>query len=102
MPRTLLGIDGDKSFVLNFKWSDNMQVDGDILDFYVNGDVAPEGRFKYQLAAGEIPAREADKANTKGRTDPLLIGLAAGAGVVAAGALAAAIALIAKNKKKQK
>ncbi|WP_146529450.1 hypothetical protein [Novipirellula artificiosorum] len=30
-----------------FKWSDNMQVEEDIMDFYVNGDVAPSGRFNY-------------------------------------------------------
>ena len=27
----------------NFKWSDNMQEDGGIMDFYLNGDVAPGG-----------------------------------------------------------
>ena len=32
---------------LNFKWSDNMQTDGDIMDFYVSGDVAPGGRFNF-------------------------------------------------------
>jgi len=30
-----------------FKWSDNMQNDNDPLDWYVNGDVAPGGRFNY-------------------------------------------------------
>jgi len=30
-----------------FKWSDNMQNDTDPLDWYVNGDVAPGGRFNY-------------------------------------------------------
>lgn len=29
-----------------FKWSDNMQAE-DPLDWYINGDVAPEGRFNY-------------------------------------------------------
>lgn len=29
-----------------FKWSDNMQ-DNDPMDWYINGDVAPEGRFNY-------------------------------------------------------
>lgn len=35
--------------VLNFefKWSDNMQEEGNIMDFYVNGDVAPGGRFNF-------------------------------------------------------
>jgi hypothetical protein len=30
-----------------FKWSDNMQNDDDPLDWYLNGDVAPGGRFNY-------------------------------------------------------
>lgn len=30
-----------------FKWSDNMQVDGDVMDFYLHGDAAPSGRFNY-------------------------------------------------------
>ena len=30
-----------------FKWSDNMQMDGDIMDFYLHGDSAPSGRFNY-------------------------------------------------------
>jgi len=29
-----------------FKWSDNMQKE-DPMDWYVNGDVAPGGRFNY-------------------------------------------------------
>jgi hypothetical protein len=32
---------------LEFKWSDNMQREGDILDFLLNGDAAPGGRFNY-------------------------------------------------------
>jgi hypothetical protein len=30
-----------------FKWSDNMQDDDDPLDWYINGDAAPGGRFNY-------------------------------------------------------
>ncbi len=45
--RSLLGITDDKSVNFEFKWSDNMQEDGNIMDFYVNGDVAPSGRFNY-------------------------------------------------------
>ena len=48
IPRAALGI-GEGDFTVNFKWSDNMQTDGDIMDFYVNGDVAPGARFKYQF-----------------------------------------------------
>ncbi len=45
VPATALGIRGSLRF--NFKLSDNMQQDGDILDFYKNGDVAPGGRFTF-------------------------------------------------------
>lgn len=50
IPKRLLGIESD-DFTVNFKWADNTQVDGDIMDFYVSGDVAPLGRFKYQYNA---------------------------------------------------
>ena len=32
---------------IEFKWNDNMQENGNIMDFYVNGDTAPGGRFNY-------------------------------------------------------
>lgn len=47
VPRELLHLDGKKTDI-RFKWSDNMQTDGDVLDFYVNGDTAPDGRFSYR------------------------------------------------------
>lgn len=45
VPRSLLGLRRKPDF--EFKWSDNMQQDGNIMDFWVNGDVAPGGRFNY-------------------------------------------------------
>ncbi len=50
--RSKLGIADDRLLNFEFKWSDNMQVDGDIMDFYVNGDVAPSGRFNYHFFIG--------------------------------------------------
>ncbi len=49
VPRKLLGKETEQANVprFNFKWSDNMQNDGDIMDFYLNGDAAPGGRFKF-------------------------------------------------------
>jgi hypothetical protein len=44
--RSVLGLDG-KQLNFEFKWSDNCQNDGNIMDFYVNGDAAPDGRFNY-------------------------------------------------------
>ncbi|WP_298650936.1 hypothetical protein [uncultured Proteiniphilum sp.] len=32
---------------VEFKWNDNMQENGNIMDFYVNGDTAPGGRFNF-------------------------------------------------------
>ena len=51
IPRAALGIADDAGFTLNFKWADNLQQPGDIMDFYVSGDVAPEGRFKFRYVA---------------------------------------------------
>ncbi len=50
IPKTMLGIDAeDMEFEFGFKWTDNTLVgdDGDIMKWYVNGDVAPVGRFNY-------------------------------------------------------
>lgn len=40
IPRSLLGEFG-KSLNIEFKWSDNMQEEGNIMDFYVNGLMRP-------------------------------------------------------------
>lgn len=45
IPKSSLGLNEKISF--EFKWSDNMQQEGNILDFWVNGDVAPGGRFNF-------------------------------------------------------
>ena len=44
--RSVLGLPG-KEINLEFKWNDNMQEKGNIMDFYVNGDTAPGGRFNF-------------------------------------------------------
>ena len=45
IPRAVLGIGEKVDF--EFKWNDNMQKEGDIMDFYVSGDTAPFGRFNF-------------------------------------------------------
>jgi hypothetical protein len=48
IPREALGLKkGETHIALNFKWADNLQKPGDILDFYLSGDVAPDARFMY-------------------------------------------------------
>ena len=32
---------------VEFKWADNASTDGKVMDFYVQGDAAPDGRFTY-------------------------------------------------------
>lgn len=49
IPRAMLNL-ADKLPDFHFKWSDNMQEDGNIMDFYVNGDVAPGGRFMFHFS----------------------------------------------------
>lgn len=46
IPKSDLGIT-KKQVNIQFKWNDNMQEQGDVLDFYLNGDTAPNGRFNY-------------------------------------------------------
>jgi hypothetical protein len=45
IPRNLLNLNGKLDF--EFKWVDNTQTDGDVMDFYLSGDAAPIGRFNF-------------------------------------------------------
>ena len=62
-----LGLSGN-DFTINFAWTDNVHDEGDyetfsgdIMDFYISGDVAPGGRFKYSYIS--------TNANTTGEED---------------------------------
>lgn len=46
IPRSALAIK-DKKLNFEFKWADNIQEAGDIMDFYLSGDVAPAGRYNF-------------------------------------------------------
>ena len=53
VPRNILGLTDSTSLSFNFKWADNTvdpatsKDSGDILDYYLYGDVAPGGRFMF-------------------------------------------------------
>jgi len=49
VPRQALGLPPGDAVQLDFKWWDNAQKPGDIMDTYLSGDVAPEGRFNYRF-----------------------------------------------------
>ncbi len=52
IPRSALGLAPDAtSLSIDFKWADNIQKPGEIMDFYLSGDTAPEGRFAYRYVA---------------------------------------------------
>lgn len=49
IPRSALGLaKGARPVRLDFKWADHLQRPGDVMDFYLDGDVAPEGRLNYR------------------------------------------------------
>ena len=48
VPRAALGLSGTEDFTLDFKWWDNAQKSGDIMDTYLSGDAAPDGRFNFR------------------------------------------------------
>lgn len=51
IPRDILGLSAADPVDIEFKWSDNTQEDGNILDFLLHGDAAPSGRFNYHYRA---------------------------------------------------
>ena len=46
IPKKYLGVN-EQTISIEFKWVDNMQEDDNIMDFYVNGDAAPNARFNF-------------------------------------------------------
>lgn len=46
LPRSLFGIAPQLRF--DFKWADNQQKDGEVAEFSINGDSAPDRRFNYR------------------------------------------------------
>jgi hypothetical protein len=67
IPKSALGLEGN-DYTVNFAWTDNVhdegdysKFSGDILDFYLSGDVAPGARFKFSY----ISTNE----NTTGETE---------------------------------
>lgn len=57
IPREALGLEKENPSVsFDFKWADNTQSPGDVMDFYLSGDVAPEGRFNYRYTVLPRPS----------------------------------------------
>ena len=89
VPKSMLNISG-YDFTVNFAWTDNVhdeadagergdaeykytQFSGDIMDFYISGDVAPAGRFKFSyISTAENATGESTETQpeTQPETDP--------------------------------
>ena len=55
VPRQALSLPPGDAVQLDFKWWDNAQKPGDIMDTYLSGDCAPEARFNYRFASTPAP-----------------------------------------------
>ena len=117
-----LGLSGD-NYTINFSWTDNVhdegdyeKFSGDIMDFYVSGDVAPGARFKFSYISGKTSGEETESTDTEttapglsdstttapeSETEPTeqKKGCKAFAAAGAAIAMAAAVAVVLKKKK---
>lgn len=51
VPRAKLGLASGKPLTFDFKWWDHPQKPGDIMEVYLSGDAAPNGRFNYRYSA---------------------------------------------------
>lgn len=51
IPRKALGFAAQNEMELDFKWWDNPQKPGDMMDTYLSGDTAPDARFNYRYSS---------------------------------------------------
>ncbi|MBE6676551.1 MAG: hypothetical protein E7594_06895 [Ruminococcaceae bacterium] len=65
-------------FTINFSWTDNVHDEGDystfsgdIMDFYISGDVAPGARFKYSYVSTQQNAVPAPPTTEEETTEPV-------------------------------
>jgi len=50
IPRDAIGLSKHAAVQLDFHWADNVQKLGDVVEFAINGDSAPERRFNYRYS----------------------------------------------------
>ncbi len=66
IPRSALGLDADERVAFNFKWADNNCSDGDVTDFYVNGEAAPGGRFTFVFDSDSVKENGSSDSGIRG------------------------------------
>jgi hypothetical protein len=55
IPRKSLGLNTSPEININFQWADNIQKLNDINEFFINGDVAPDRRFRFTYTNSSMP-----------------------------------------------
>ena len=87
VPKSMLNLSG-YDFTINFTWTDNVhdeddagergdtdykytKFSGDIMDFYISGDVAPAGRFKYSYISTNANATGTPDETQPAETEPV-------------------------------
>ena len=87
VPKSMLNLNG-YDFTINFTWTDNVhdeddagergdtdykytKFSGDIMDFYISGDVAPAGRFKYSYISTNANATGTPDETQPAETEPV-------------------------------
>src|SRR5262249_40561634 len=64
VPAAMLGIDLTQPFAFDFHWADNIQQFGQLEEFFLNGDHAPDRRFNYRYHVDVAPKDEDKKCLT--------------------------------------
>ena len=95
IPRNAIGMEKEVNF--NFKWVDNTQEDGDIMDFYKSGDATPLGRFAFVFRSTHPAADNETKSSSFALPWYTIVAIIA-AGVMGIGAVLSRIFIF--NKKK--
>ncbi len=77
IPKSALGLSG-YDFTINFSWTDNVhdegdyeKFSGDIMDFYISGDVAPGARFKFSYISTTENSGKVVETDTDAPTDAI-------------------------------
>lgn len=90
IPRSSLEIENKDEVNIRFKWIDNIQLEGDVLKFYVDGDAAPNGRFYYIYNTA---------VQSKDNSKIILVMIIISLGILITGCLITLVIIKNKNKK---
>ena len=107
VPRSALGLTSKDSLSFNFKWADNTvdpetkKDSGDIMDYYLYGDVAPGGRFMFAFTTNEVaevPGASSNPNGSDGSGVPTYVWIIVAVGAALVVAMGVIVAVSLKKK----